>query len=200
MVKAESRSMTDPIGQLVYRLVDRFRVRYWNPTRDWPATALSQLSYDMRHCALNGFRVDARFEVLRPLGSADWFSRSGPSLDLYYYRLGLIVGLWDKQVTSFEVIVDPKQCPDRAAHSFAPGRVTLVTLTERRRDLTRTTTEAEVLDLLGAPAETGPVLDQRVHTFIAAGNFIDTYHDPSTGRLVRIEFAEARRDSAPAAA
>jgi hypothetical protein len=110
------------------------------------------------------------------------------------------LGPWQGEITSFEVILDPKLCPDRDWHPSTPGRLTILTPAELRRDLSRTTSEQEVLGLLGIPFETGPVIGQRVHTFITAGNFIDTYHDPDTGRLVRIELSEARQESAPAAA
>jgi hypothetical protein len=192
--------MADLIGRLLFRAVDHFRVRYWNPTRDWPASSISQLSYDMRERGSCGVAVDARLEALKSFGAADWFSRYGEGLDLYYYRLGLVVGLWRDHITSFEVILDPQLCPDYAWHAFAPGRLKICTLENVRRDLTRTTGEGEVLTLLGVPSETGPVLNQRVHTFITAENFIHTYHHPDTGRLVRIELSEARRESAPAAA
>jgi hypothetical protein len=185
------------VGELIYRALHYLRVHYWNPTRQWPAGTLHHLHYDMRLLALNGLRVDAQFETLRPLGPADWFGRNGAALDLYYYRVGLIVALWEGRVTSFEVILDPERCPDRSGHAFAPGRITLMNLTDRRHDLSRTSTEFELLELLGKPAETKPVLDQRVHTFIAGGNSIETSHDRTTGRLVRIEFAEAAGDTAP---
>jgi hypothetical protein len=139
-------------------------------------------------------------EALRTFGLADWFSRHGEGLDLYYYRLGLIVGLWQDEITSFEVILDPQLCPDRDWHPFTPAGLTILTPAELRRDLSRTTSEQEILGLLGAPFETGPVVGQRVHAFITAGNFIDTYHDPDTGRLVRVELRKARQESAPAAA
>jgi hypothetical protein len=192
--------MADLLGRLLFRAVDHLRVRYWNPTREWPASSITQLSYDMRRRALCGVPVDAHFEALRTFGLADWFSRHEEGLDLYYYRLGLIVGLFQDQITSFEVILDPQLCPDRDWHPLKPGRLTILTPAELRRDLSRTTSEQEILGLLGAPFETGPVIGQRVHTFITAGNFIDTYHDPDTGRLVRVELSEARQESAPAAA
>ncbi len=192
--------MADVLGRLLFRAVDRLRVRYWNPTRAWPLGSVTQLSYDMRRRALCGVSVDAHLEALRTFGLADWFSRHEEVLHLYYYRLGLVVGLWQDEITSFEVILDPQLCPDLDWHPFTPGRLTIVTPAELRRDLSRTTSEQETLGLLGAPSETGPVMGQRVHTFITAGNSIDTCHDPDTGRLVRVELSEASQGSAPAAA
>jgi hypothetical protein len=192
--------MTDLLGRLLFRAVDHFRVRYRSPTRSWPPGFLRHLSFDMRDRALSGVPLDARLDTLKSFGPADWFRGDEESLELYYYRLGLIVSLWHGDIVSFEILLDPELCPDRSWHPFVAGRLTLLTPAELRRDLTRTTNEREVLGLLGVPTETGPVLGQRVHTFITAGNFIDTYHDPETGRLVRIELSEAGPDSAPAAA
>jgi hypothetical protein len=191
--------MAELLAHLLFRAMDRLWVRYWTPTRHWPAGSVTRLSYDLRHRALCGVPIDAHLEALRSFGPADWFSRHGEGLDLYYYRFGLVVGLWQGHITSFEVILDPHANPE-PWHSFTPGRLTILTLADLRRDLTRTTGQQEVLALLGRPFKTGPVAGQRVHTFITAGNFIDTYHDPNTGRLVRIELSEARQESSPAAA
>lgn len=102
--------MADLIWSLLFRAVDHVRGRYWNPTRDWPANWMGQLSYDMRHRGLCGVPVDACLEALKSFGRADWFRRHGEVLDLYYYRLGLVVGLWQEHVTSFELILDPQLC------------------------------------------------------------------------------------------
>ena len=180
----------DPIGRLIYGAVDRIRVRLGNPTRRWATSAVTSLLYDMQFQSLNGVRVDVELQALRPFGRADWFITLA-GLDLYYYRLGLIVGMFEGRVTSFEVILDPDKCPDHAGHPFAPGRVTVRTPSGQTRDFTRSTGQHEVLQFLGTPTETGPVIGQTVHTFIETGNFIDTYHEPNTGRLVRVEFCEA---------
>jgi hypothetical protein len=144
--------------------------------------------------------LDAPLEALKSFGPADWFDGDNEDLGLYYYQLGLIVGLWQGEIVSFEVLLDPRLCPDRAWHPFAAGRLTMRSTAELPRDFTATTSEREVLSLLGAPSETGPIQGQRVHTFIVAGNFIDTYHDPESRRLVRIELGKSRPESTPAAA
>jgi hypothetical protein len=192
--------MADFVARALFRALGRLKTRYRSPTRSWPPTAVPHLFYDMGTRALCGVPVDAPLEALKCFGPADWFYGNNEDLDLYYYQLGLIVGLWQGEIVSFEVLLHPELCPGRAWHPFAAGRLTLCSAADVQRDPTGTTSEREVLSLLGAPAETGPIQGQRVHSFIVAGNFIDTYHDPESGRLVRIELGEAGPWSTPAAA
>jgi hypothetical protein len=46
-----------------------------------------------------------------------------------------------------------------------------------------------LIELFGLPFETGPVVDDRVHTFIVGGNSINTYHAQESGRFVEVTLA-----------
>jgi hypothetical protein len=44
----------------------------------------------------------------------------------------------------------------------------------------------------GEPIESAPAGDDMVHSFTAHGNFVDSYHDRKTGRLLHLEICETK--------
>jgi hypothetical protein len=144
------------------------------------------LSFDSRERALNGVALGAPFEHLRPLGRASWVSRISEDVDLYYYGLGLVVGVSKDRVSSFEIVFDPARS-HRSWHPLTAGRLALKAPDEKWWDLTEATTDTEIFALFGAPFDTGPVGDQPMHSFKVFGVIIDTTHDVHTGTLVSIE-------------
>lgn len=173
------------------RAIHRFRSRYRGPTWDWPAGTITRLSYDMRARELNGIPFGAPLDALRPLGPAGWFSRSKRTLELSYYRLGLIVNLDDGRFDSIEVLLDPARRSWHSWHPFAAARIAIMNPEGKWADLTGDSTEDDVASLLGAPTATYPEdeRDERDHHFKLAGHYIDTTHVISTGRLVTLEIS-----------
>ena len=178
--------MADSILSPIIQLVLSARVRLFNPTRDWPAATVSRLEYDMRSHCLNGIPVGAPIAAAHPLGRADWFAGGAENPDLDYRPLGVQVECFDDVITSFRVILRPESRHSDRDRAFKAADLTLVAPNGSRSRLTGRTTEADLVAILGTPVETGPVAGDRVHTFVTAGNFIDSFHDPATGELLEI--------------
>jgi len=175
--------------------------RFFNPTRNWPPGSVSSLSFNMARHELNGVAVEAPFENARAFGPADHVDRLA-GIDIRYYGLGLEIGSWEGVITHFRLVMDPASRRTRWEQRCRPATLMLSSGAGFSR-LSRDTSENDVIRLFGATFETGPVGDDRVHTFITGGNYIDTYHDPTTGRLVEIDLgltndaATAASSSAP---
>ena len=169
------------------RAVDKVRGRYRGPTWDWPPGTVTRLSYDMRDRALNGVPLGAPLEQLRPLGPAGWSDRDGSEIKLYYYRLGLFVRVEAGRIRTIEVVFDAANTWEHAWHPLAEGRVAVRNAEGRWGDLTRSTTEEEVVALLGAPVSSHDYDDERTYEFIGAGHEISVKRDTRTGGLIHFE-------------
>ncbi|HKQ57313.1 MAG TPA: hypothetical protein VJY35_05560 [Candidatus Eisenbacteria bacterium] len=174
--------MIKKLTDVVTRLVQDILVRLQNPTRDLPATTFRALAYDLRNRSLNGVPLDASFSVAAPFGKADWFSgMDDPDLD--YRALGLQIGTFQGLVASFRIIVDPAACGDPRERAFRPGALSLSMPGGGQLEISNRTREEDLIAALGAPAETGSIVGAKVHSFVVAGQRIDSYHHPSSGRL-----------------
>jgi hypothetical protein len=156
-----------------------------DPTRDWPAGTVSALEFDEASGRLNGIALDAPISAAMALGPADAASGGRDDADLDYHTLGLQVGCFEGVVVHFRVIVDPVTRASAGERAFQPGELTLRTGGRTLR-LTRQTTEQDLIAQLGPPVETGPVVGDRVHTFLLERSMIDTYHDTASGRLLEL--------------
>jgi hypothetical protein len=110
----------------------------------------------------------------------------GPDYDLLYYNLGLQLDRFQARLISFRVLLDPAGRAHYWERRCQPARLQLKMLDGSRHVLSREMSEASVIGLFGSPLETGPVSDDRVHTFRVAGNLIDSYHEPKSGRLLEL--------------
>jgi hypothetical protein len=167
----------------LFGLIQAIRVQYLNPTRDWPETAFTRLEYDLRSGRLNGIAADTPIDTARVFGKADWFS-GGPDLD--YRRLGLQIGCFDGTICNFRVILQPASRHSRRDRAFQTADFTLIAPSGKTCRLWGNTSEQDLLALLGTPFETGPIVGDRVHTFIVNGTCIDSYHDEITGQLLEL--------------
>jgi len=181
--------MRDPAVYLMGQLMRWYRRRFgYNPSRSWPPRKLSRLHYDMSDRSLNGVRLEGSIPEASIFGPADgiWGDRS--LFDLAYYDLGLKVEFYEQEVSNFTLIMEP------VGHRFPkykPAEVSIKTPDGLSHALSGTTHENTLIRLLGEPDETGPVIEYRMHTFISGRNWIDSYHDPESGRLVELTFEMA---------
>ena len=158
------------------------RVRLQNPTRDLPVSTFKGLAYDLRTRTLNGVALEASFAAAAPFGRADWFSGlDDPDLD--YRALGLQIGTFQGMVASYRVIVDPAACGDARERAFRPAALSLSTPGGARLEISSRTREEDLIAALGAPVETGAIIGAKVHSFVVAGQRIDSFHHPASGRL-----------------
>lgn len=178
--------MTDPIAYLYFEASAWWRLRFSNPTRQWPLRTVSWLLFDMTTHALNGVSIEAPLSSARVFGPAEGI---GPWEDtsLLYYSLGLQVDSGEGHIVSFRIVMDPSRRTSPSDRRFSPATLEITTRGGIHRTLSRDTHERELFGLFGPPVETGPVLDERTHTFLVDGNFIDTFHDQESGCLVEME-------------
>jgi hypothetical protein len=105
------------------------------------------------------------------------------------------VECYEECIVEFRVIMDPASRGSREHRKFKPAQLSLKGLDGSLHILSRETTEQAVMALFGRPDESGPVGEDRVHTFILGGNFIDTYHSPVSGRLMELTLSLAAEDA-----
>ena len=178
-----------------YSAVNKVRARYRGPTWDWPPGAITRASYDLRNRSLNGIPLGAPLDHLKPFGPAAWYM-GHHFREFYYYRLGLIIQHTSDGFCGFEIVLGPTNHPSYDWHPFADGtRLALATATGKWVEITRATTEGELVSLLGAPIDGDPVADHPMNTFKASGHIIESIHDAQTGRLLVLTFSEAADDS-----
>jgi hypothetical protein len=174
--------MTDKLIAKLVDLVQRVRVRMQNPTRDLPVSTFKGLAYDLRSRSLNGVPLDASFSAAAPFGKADWFSGlDDPNLD--YRALGLQIGTFQGLVASFRMIVDPAACGDARERAFRPAALSLSMPGGAQLEISNRTREEDLIAALGAPVETVSIVGSKVHSFLVAGQRVDSYHHPASGRL-----------------
>lgn len=179
--------MVDNLFAVLMHVAQSARVRLFNPTRDWPERAVSRLEYDMRTHRLNGIPGEAPVELAKQFGRADWFSGGADSPELDYRQLGLQVTCWEGVIASFRVILQPTSRHSRRDRAFQAADLTLIAPNGTSCRLWGNTTEEDLIAMLGTPFETGPIGEDRVHTFLVEGNHIDSYHDAITGQLLELE-------------
>lgn len=190
--------MSDRVGRWMMGFMRDARGRSVDPTREWPAAAVSALEFDAESGRLNGIPLDAPIPAAVVLGRADGCSGGAEDPELDYRALGLQVQCYEGVITSFRVIVDPARRESDRDRAFQAGELTLRTRGRSLR-LTGATTEADLAAGLGPPVETGPVAGDRVHTFTPGRSLIETYHDPATGRLLELTLCLHADESAQAA-
>jgi hypothetical protein len=174
--------MSDKLIEKLVQLAQSIRVRLQNPTRGLPVSTFKGLAYDLRTLSLNGVPLEASFSAAAPFGKADWFSGiDDPDLD--YRALGLQIGSFQGTIGSFRMIVDPAACSEARERAFRPAILSLSMPGGARLEISNRTREEDLIAALGAPDESGPIAGAKVHTFVVAGQRVDTYHDPATGRL-----------------
>jgi len=169
-----------------------------DPTRDWPARAVSALEVDAATGSLSGMALDAPIPAAMVLGPADATSGGSDDPELDYHALGLQVCCFEGVIVHFRVIMDPATRSSERERAFQAGELTL-RADGRTLRLTSRTTEKDLIAELGSPFETGRIVDDRVHTFLVERIMIDTYHDASTGRLVELEVCLMAADASESA-
>ncbi|HKQ57314.1 MAG TPA: hypothetical protein VJY35_05565 [Candidatus Eisenbacteria bacterium] len=177
--------MEHPISML-FGLISAIRVRYFNPTRDWPECTFTRLEYDLRTGRLNGLAPDGPIDGARVFGKADWFSGRAESPDFDYRRLGLQIGCYTGTICNFRVILQPASRHGARDRAFQAADFTLIAPNGKTCRLWGNTSEQDLIALLGAPIETGPIVNDRVHTFSVNGTSIDSHHDEITGQLLEL--------------
>ncbi len=160
-----------------------------NPTARWSPPGSLELVYDLTSRSLNGLCLDAPFDEAQIFGPCDDWEQSGEYIDLFYRKQGLSLEFASKRLLSVLVVV--------ARGSFLAKRKKLeatipifIDLSARRHALTDTSTLQDLVPCFGKPSDSGPVGEDFVYTFLINKNFVDTYHDPKTGRLLQIEINE----------
>jgi len=164
--------------------------------RGWTPKGLLRLAYDLDEQSVNGVPIGAAIEAARALGRPDYLS-SGPDPDMSYYRLGLQVDCYEGEIVGFRLVLDPVGRAVRRDHSFHPGRIILRGVGALEFEVSPATHERDFIARFGQPVETRTVGNDRVQTFLVVGNCIETFHDPSTGLVVEVEFAAAADTTQP---
>jgi len=176
----------NPIGILIH-LAQAARVRFTNPTHEWPPCAVSRLEYDMRTRCLNGVPFEAPIDFAKVFGKADWFSGSDESPDLDYHKLGLQIGCHEGTISNFRAVLRPENRRTARDRGFRAADLTLIGLNGAHCRLWGNSTEDDLVALLGSPIATLPIGEERVHTFVVERNHIESYHDAITGVLLDID-------------
>ena len=179
--------MPDVLTNLLVDLSDSIRQRFFNPTRAWPNCVISQLTFNTIGHALNGVSVEGLIDEARVFGPADRIYGGRSNSALLYYALGLEIDCFKGVVVSFRIITDPGSRSLRWHRRCRPATLLLALANSSRRNLSRDTYENELVHLFGQPVETGPIGDDRVHTFVNGGTVIETYHAQGSGRLAELE-------------
>jgi hypothetical protein len=178
--------MLDPITYALVECLAWGRHHFMNPTRRWSPSSVTELTFELARHSLCGVPINAPLDDACLFGPADRLLGVSPGYDLLYYKLGLQVDQFADEIASFRVLVDPGSRPHYWERRCVPARLQVEMLDGSQYVLSRETTEASILGLFGPPLETGPIGDDRVHTFRAGGNLIDSYHESESGRLVEL--------------
>jgi|SRR5688572_8301701 len=179
--------MSDPAVDLLLKLMTWYRRRFGNnPSRNWPPRKVSRLSYDTSDQSLNGLRLEASIPETAMFGPADQILGDTADPDLIYFDLGLEIQCYENQISSFHLIMDPASRDHLWQSRYKPAELSLKTPDGLSHAFSRATNEQAIIRLLGQPDETGPVSEDRMHTFITGRNWIGSFHDPDSGRLLEL--------------
>ncbi len=160
-----------------------------NPTAEWPVQSKPELVYDMRSRSINGLKLNGEFAGAQIFGRCDEFKRYDEFLDLFYCQFGLSLGFASDRLVGVVFVVGQGSflVKERKMGICCPAIVDPEGL---RHVLTDTSTLPDLIPCFGEPVESGPVGNDMVHSFTSHKNFVDTYHDPNTGRSLNLEICE----------
>jgi len=174
--------MVDPVKYALIEFLAWRQRRFANPSKEWPPCSVAELTFELGAHTLCGVPTEAPLSEARVFGPADRLVGD----NLLYYKLGLEVECTAARIVGFRVVLDPASRSSYWERRCRPARLQLRMLDGSRHLLSRETSEVFVLALFGRPLETGPVGNDRVHTFRVGGNMVDSYHEPESGRLVEL--------------
>ena len=187
------KSLEGLISLGLRRLFGWIRWRFFNPTREWPARAITRLDFDVDQCRLNGIALDAPWQDLKVFGPADEVAfplsrKDGP--DLSFHAIGLAIESYQGRIVTASVITDGSSRPGGRHKRMRPGALTITGLHLPPYEITKATHEQDLFRLFGMPVETGPIVGEPMHTFAVKRSFVNTYHDPSTGHVREVLVSE----------
>jgi hypothetical protein len=149
-------------GDLVGLLDFLFNSSY--PTSDWSAFDDRKLRFDFDKNALCEVAIGDRMERLRFLGPAEDAKAASNYESLLYYSKGLFVTLDNETIVGYVIFFQ-----DVCENKYAPFAGTCLA-NGRQIELSRETTEAQLLDLWGEPYWRDAKDDDEILLFFERGN------------------------------
>jgi hypothetical protein len=160
-----------------------------NPTAEWPPQSKRELVYDLRSCSVNGLKLGGAFNDARPFGQCDDFTRSDKFLDLFYRQSGLSLEFASDQLIGVDFVVgrDSFQVKE---HKMGVSFPAIIDGDGQRHVLTDSSTLQDLTSCFGKPVESAPAGDDMVHSFMILKNFVESYHNRNSCKLLYLEICE----------
>lgn len=173
----------------MFKSISRLFGRAPNPTAEWPPHSTRELVYDLRSRSLNGLRFNGAFTDARTFGQCDDFTRSDEYLDLFYRQSGLSLEFASMELIGIVFVVG------RGSFKVKEQRMgvcfpTILDFEGQRHTLSDSSTVQDLALCFGNPVESAPVGTDMVHSFNIHKNFVDSYHDRNTSKLLHLEICE----------
>jgi hypothetical protein len=146
---------------------------------------LSRLELDAHKARMNGVALESSAQSAVTFGPASQILGTKSDPVLGYPGLGLEVECYQELIVGFRVIMDPRSRGD-LYRRWQPAVLDLRSPNGASHVLSPDTHERQMFALLGRPVETGPVVGDRVHTFVVRRCLILSFHAPDTGLLTEL--------------